>query len=300
MKRNPLTLIIGAVLLVLFVLLLFVFQVRNSEVAVVTRFGKPVRDAAPGPHLRLPWPVEKVYRFDQRIQTFEDKFTEDLTADNNNLLTLVYVGWRIHDPQAFFPKFAGGSAVAAERMLEGILRSAKSAVVGKHNLSDFVNADEHQIRFDAIEQEIQRLVMGQLADNNTGIEIEFLGLKKLGLPESVTQAVFDRMTSERKKLADGYQYDGEAEAQKIRSAADRQAAELLANAEAEAVRIRGQGEAKAAELLPVFEKEPTLAVFELRLKALEQSLKERTTLIFDQRTPPFDLFQGFATNRISK
>ncbi|HEY9173975.1 MAG TPA: protease modulator HflC [Verrucomicrobiae bacterium] len=300
MKRNLLTLIIGAVLLVLFVLLLFVFQVRKSEVAVVTRFGKPVRDAAPGPHLRLPWPVEKVYRFDQRIQTFEDKFTEDLTADNNNLLTLVYVGWRIKDPQAFFPKFAGGSVPAAERMLEGILRSAKSAVVGKHSLSDFVNADEKQIKFDAIENEIKALVVSQLSANNTGMEIEFLGIKKLGLPESVTQAVFDRMTSERKKLADGHQYEGEAEAEKIRSTANRQAAEALANAEAEATRIRGQGEAKAAELLPVFEKEPTLANFELRLKALEQSLKERATLILDERTPPFDLFHKFATNRPSQ
>jgi hypothetical protein len=68
----------------------------------------------------------------------------------------------------------------------------------------------------------------------------------------------------------------------------------------QAIRIRGEGEAKAAELLPVFELNPALANFDLRLKALEQSLKEKSTLIFDQRTPPFDLFQGFATNRPSK
>jgi hypothetical protein len=58
----------------------------------------------------------------------------------------------------------------------------------------------------------------------------------------------------------------------------------------------GTGEAAAAEFLPVFEQNPALANFDLRLKALEDSLKERATLIFDQRTPPFDLFQGFPTN----
>jgi membrane protease subunit HflC len=298
MKRNTLTLVIGAVLIVIFALLLFTFQIRKSEVAVVTFFGDPTRPITqPGLYLKWPWPVQRVYRFDQRIQTFEDKFTEGLTADNNNLLTMVFVGWQITDPKTFFPKFADGSVSAAERTLEGIVSNAKGAVVGKHNLSDFVNADPKQIKFDAIENEIKALVQAQLKANDCGIEIAFLGIKKLGLPESVSQTVFDRMTSERKVLADKLQFEGEAEAQKIKSAADRQAAEALANAEAEATRIKGEGEAKAAELLPVFEKNPALANFELRIKALEQSLSERATLIFDQRTPPFDLFQGFATNR---
>lgn len=298
MKRNLLTIVIGAVLVVIFGLLLFSFQVRQTEVAVVTRFGKPVRNLSePGFYGKLPWPIEKQIKFDQRIQTFEDKFTEDLTSDNNNLLTMVYVGWRISDAKLFFPKFAGGSVSAAERMLEGILRSAKSAVVGKHSLGDFVNADPKQMKFDAIENEIKAIVQSQLAANNCGIVVEFLGIKKLGLPDSVTQAVFERMTSERAVLVSKSQFEGEADAQKIRSAAERDAARITSEAESQAIRIRGEGEAKAAELLPVFELNPALANFDLRLKALEQSLKEKSTLIFDQRTPPFDLFSGFTTNR---
>lgn len=301
MKRNFLTLVIGAVLMVIFGLLLFTFQVRQTEVAVVTTFGEPTRPIVkPNLYFKWPWPIQKVYKFDQRIQNFEDKFTEDLTADNNNLLTMVYVGWRISEPQTFFPKFAGGSVVAAQRMLEGILRSAKSATVGRHPLSDFVNANERELKFDAIETEIKTLVQSQLQTNNCGIQVEFLGIKKLGLPESVTQTVFDRMTSERKVLADKLDSEGQADAAKIRSAADRKASEMLANADAEATRIMGRGEAAAAEVLPVFEQNPELANFLLRLKALEASLKERSTLIFDQRTPPFDLFQGLTTNPPSK
>jgi membrane protease subunit HflC len=300
MKRNILTLIIGAVLIVIFGLLLFTFQVRQTEVAVVTTFGEPTREITEPrefPFFKWPWPFQKVYKLDKRIQNFEDKFTENYTADNNTLLTMVYVGWRISEPKTFFPKFPGGSVTAAERMLEGILSNAKGAVVGQHNLADFVNADPRQLQFDAIEAEMKNLVQAQLETNDCGIRIEFLGIKKIGLPETVTQTVFDRMTSERKVLADRLDAEGQAEAAKIRSAADRRANEMLASAEAEATRIIGRGEAAAAEVLPVFEQNPELANFLLSLKALEASSKEGLVLVLDQRTPPFDyLFTSTRTN----
>jgi len=302
MKRNLLTVIVGAALILIFALLLFVFQVRKSEVAVVTTFGKPTAQpiTEPGAYFKWPWPIQKVYKFDQRIQNFEDKYNENLTADNNNLLSSVYVGWKISDAQEFFPKFAGGSVAAAQRQLEGILRSAKSAVIGKHTLAEFVNADSQQLKFDAIEQEIESAVQSELRANNYGIEIEFLGFKKLGLPESVTQTVFDRMKSERQILISKAQYDGEAEAQRIKSTADRQAAETIANAQAAATRIQGEGEAAAAQVLPIFQQNPELANFLLRISALQQSLNQKSTLIFDERTPPFDLFRSLPTNSPSR
>ena len=118
---------------------------------------------------------------------------------------------------------------------------------------------------------------------NNGIEIEFLGLKRVQLPESVTQTVFERMTSERKVLANKSQYEGEAEAQKIRSAADRKSAEMLANAESEATRIRGEGQAEAAKSLTVFKQNPELANFIFRLDALEKSGASIARLPFSVR-----------------
>lgn len=299
MHRNPVSIIIGAILLAVFLVLLFVFQVRKSEVAIVTTFGKPTRTVEAGPHFRLPWPIQKVYKFDQRIQSFEDKLTEDLTADNNNLLTQVYVGWRITDPQAFFPKFGGDSAQEAEKkVLEGMIRSAKSAVIGKHPLGDFVSASGNT-KFSAVEGEMLASLQQQLAANNYGIEVAFLGIKKMGLPESVTQSVFDRMKREREVLSSSYESEGTAEAEKIRSKADSEAAKTLASAEREARSIRAQGEAYAAQVLPTFQQNPELATFLLRLDALESSLKDRSTLIFDANTPPFDLFRG-STNLMKK
>ena len=297
MKRNVLTLIIGGVLVVIFALLLFVFQVRKSEVAVVTTFGRPGPGyTEPGAYFKWPWPIQNVYKFDQRVQNFEDKYSETLTADSNPLYTSVYVGWKINDAAAFFPKFPGGSVEAAQRMLESMLRSAKSAVIGKHQLSEFVNTDPKEVRFDEIENDIKLAVQNELSTNNCGIEIEFLGIKKLGLPDNITQTVFQRMTSERQVLISKLQYDGEAQATIIKSTADRQASETVNNAVASATRIRAEGEAEAAQTLPTFQKNPELANFLLRIDALKSSLNKQSTLILDERTPPFDLFKNLPAN----
>src|SRR5437762_2933493 len=121
MKRSPLTLIIGILLIIIFGLLLFTFQVRQSEVVVVTTFGNPTLTITnAGLYPRLPWGIQMVHRFDQRVQNFEDKFTEGLTRNGFNLLLSVYVGWRITDAKTFFPKFTGGAEpiAAAETVLQ--------------------------------------------------------------------------------------------------------------------------------------------------------------------------------------
>jgi len=303
MKRNPLILAIGILLILIVGLLLFVFQVRKSEVVVVTTFGKPTRDLSePGPHLKWPWPIESVHRFDQRVQNFEDRLTEGLTQDSFNVLASVFVGWKITDPKAFFPKFAGTAEpiAEAEKVMDRMLSNAKSAVIGKHTLFEFLSPSTGENKFVDIEKEILTVMQSQVRANNYGLEVEFLGIKKLGLPQSVTTSVFERMQAERKRLANQSQYEGEAEAQTIRAEAERKAAVVLADAGARATEIRGKGEAEAAKFLSVFQQNPELANFIFRLSALEDSLKDRSTLIFDQHTPPFDLFSGVSTNLLKK
>ncbi|MDB6064860.1 MAG: hflC 3 [Pedosphaera sp.] len=289
-------------LIVVFFVLLTCGQVRKSTVVVITTFGKPTRTLPdPGFYMKWPWPIQQEHVFDQRIQNFEDKFDEAQTFDHYTLLTMAYVGWKIKDPQAFFPKFANGSAPdaeihAAERTMEGLLRSAKSAVIGKHPLSDFVSTDEKQLKFEAIEKEILTIVQEQVNSKNYGIEMEFLGIKKLGFPESVTQEVFKRMTSERQILISKTQAEGESRASQIRTLANSKSSEMLATADAAATAIKAEGQKAAAESFAVFEQNPDLANFLLNLNALDASLKDRATLIFDQHSQPFNLFQGYSTN----
>ena len=298
MKKQALTYIVVGLLSAVFCALLFMFQVRQSEVAVVTTFGKATSEVnEPGRlYFKWPWPIQKVYKLDQRTQNFEDdKLDELITADAFNILVQTYAGWRISDPKAFFPRFGGGSIAQAEKTLRGIVSNAKSTVIGEHLLADLVNSDPQKLKFASIEQDILGRVQAQIRTNGYGIEVQYLGIKKLQLPQTATEAVFKRMTAERERLVSAIQNQGETEASNIKATANRQAADLVASAEARATEIRGLGEGESAKSLTVFQQNPQLASFLWRLSAIEQSLKDRSTLIFDQGTPPYDLFRSFTT-----
>ncbi len=293
-KRNPLTIIVGLVLLLIFVLLLFVFQVRTTEVAVVTTFGKATRPITQaGAYLKWPWPIQRVHHFDQRTHNFESKFEQVLTPDNYNLLISVYVGWKISQPDIFFPRFSG-LVERAEESLEGLVRNASSGVVGQHPLSHFVTTNEKELQFEQIEQEMLKRVKADAEASGYGMEIKFLGIKRLGFPESVTETVFKRMQSERELQEKTITAEAENAASVIRSGANLESAKILAEADAQATRIRGMGEMEAAKSFEVFQKNPELANFLLELNGLELFLKDRTTLILDESTPPLRLLKPLA------
>ncbi len=292
MKRNPLTIFIGSALILLFLLVLVVFQVRQTEVAVVTTFGKPTRDITqPGAYFKWPWPIQKVEHFDHRIHNIEGKFEEVLTSDGYNLLIMVYAGWKINEPKVFFPRF-GGSVTSAEQSLSGLMRNAYSGVVGKHPLAHFISTREKELKFLDIEQEILKKVQEDSKASNYGLEVQFLGIKKLGLPESVTEKVFEQMRSERQLLETKIRNEAEQEASNIRSTADYESANLLSAADAKAKQVISEGERAVMQYFEVFKQEPALASFLLKLSGLEAFLKERTTLILDLDSSPLELLKS--------
>ena len=209
MNRNYLTLTIGILLVLIFGALLFTFQVRQTEVALVTTFGKPTRDINTDPnriesgqlYFKWPWPIQKVQKFDKRIQNFEDKFSETQTGDGKNVLMTVYVGWTISDPKLFRERFSG-SMQRAEHLLEGLVSDAKYTVIGQHPFSHFISTNPAELKFAQIEDEIIEKIRAA-AKTQYGIHINFLGIKKFGLPENITQKVFDRMKEERLRVVAG-------------------------------------------------------------------------------------------------
>jgi membrane protease subunit HflC len=291
MKGNRLAVTIGGILLLIFGAVLFCFQVRQSEVAFVSSLtGTSTQVQAPGLHARLPWPIQRVHKFDARVQTFEGKFEEALTSDGKPLMVQVYLGWKITSPQTFYNSF-GGSTNDATRNLEGLIGSAKNAVVGKHPFGHFVSTEPAELKFVEVEQEMLDVIKSE-AQRRFGISIEFLGIKRLGLPESIVQKVFERMKAERERLVQKYQGEGQARALEIGAKANRERDEILAKAEGEATRIRGQAEAEAASAYRILEQNPELHNYFKRLDALEIILRDRSTLILDTKTPPFDILKG--------
>ena len=290
MNKRRISIIAGIVLLLIFASILFIFQVRQSQVAVVTTFGSYSRTIEqPGIQFKLPWPIQKVYRFDNRLQNFERKFEQTTTGDAKPLIIEVYVGWRISDPKIFLERF-NGDMMKAEQNLESLVRDAKNSVIGQHPFRDLISPREEDLKFDDIEAEIVKAVQTEAKDDY-GIDVQYAGIKQLGLPESNTQKVFERMRADRQRLVKQFQGEGESRAMEIRSKAEAESTRILNEARAQAIEIEGQAEAQANEYYKVFQENPELAELLLGLEALEAATKEKTTIVADPSTPPFNLFR---------
>jgi membrane protease subunit HflC len=291
MKRSPLTLSVAFILIVIFGLLLFVYEVRKSEAALVLRFGKIDRvKTEPGPALRWPWPIEKVYKLDQRIQSFEGKYEQFKLPDQNIIFLSLNVGFRVEDPALFYRRYKG-SVPDAERQLEDVVRSAKNEVAGQHPFSDFVSTDIKQTKFDQIEEQILQKVRKQVEQNSYGVDVKFIQIRKIGLPESVTANVFERMTSERNFYTSMVQAEGQKRASDIRSEADSKSSIMLSDADAQALTIQGDAEAQAMKSLALLQQNPALAAFLMQISSLQQLLKEKTTLVLDSSSSPLQWLQ---------
>jgi membrane protease subunit HflC len=290
MNKRRISIIAGIVLLLIFASILFIFQVRQSQVAVVTTFGSYSRTIEqPGIQFKLPWPIQRVYRFDNRLQNFERKFEQTTTGDAKPLIIEVYVGWRISDPKIFLERF-NGDMMKAEQNLESLVRDAKNSVIGQHPFRDLISPREEDLKFDDIEAEIVKAVQTEAKDDY-GIDVQYAGIKQLGLPESNTQKVFERMRADRQRLVKQFQGEGESRAMEIRSKAEAESTRILNEARAQAIEIEGQAEAQANEYYKVFQENPELAELLLGLEALEAATKEKTTIVADPNTPPFNLFR---------
>lgn len=291
MKNNPFSIAIGFVLLVIFGLLMFVYQVRTTEVAVVTTFGKPTdQKSDPGPYFQL-WPVQKVYKLDKRIRNLESGEQESTTSDNYGVLITCYAGWAVDNAGEFFPRFDRGSHSAASVKLGEMLRNAQKQVIGKHPLQDFINLDSTKLKFDQIEQEIFTVLRDQCKNQNYGIDVRFVHIKRFNLPQSNTETVLARMASERQNLVTKIQSEGIAKAAAVRNSAETDAQSMISQANSTALAIRGEGDAQAARLLAEFEKNPELAKLLLDIGALEGLLKNKTTLFMDLTFPLMEYLQ---------
>ena len=166
----------GVDLLAIFLFLLFAYQVRTTEVAVVTTFGSisGTPKTEPGLYLRLPYPIQNVYKFDRRLQNFERKYEQSLTRDKKSPILSVFVGWRIADAELFLKRF-NGDLFRAETSLENVVRDAKNSVVGRHDFSELIAPDPKQVKFEEIENEM-KLLMADTTLKTYGIAIEIVGI----------------------------------------------------------------------------------------------------------------------------
>ncbi len=219
-----------------------VFVVRESQVAILSQFGRVVKsDIQPGLHFKLPF-VQTALVFDRRILTLDSQPERYLTSEKKDVNVDFFVKWRIKDVLRFYQTTNGDERQALAR-LNPIVTEAIRNEFNQRTLQDVVSGERANLA--------QRFV--EVANRGTeslGIEVVDVRIKRLDLPEDslVIGSVFDRMRAERLRVANELRAEGQEASETIRSNADRQRAVTIAEAERDAQLLRGEGDAKAAEL----------------------------------------------------
>ena len=312
---------VASVVLVLLLARLSLFTVDRAEYVYVTRFGRHVatydgaNDAEAGLHLKWPWPVESVQRYDQRLQFFDLPGAELMTRDvqgntiDRTVTVDAYVCWRVAGPGGVdqFVR-AVGTPEGAKAILGQRINSELGAAIGAMELEDLISvkttvlADGSPGRWVDVKRDRLRArlldtgkpSLKELAREEYGIELIDVRLRRSNHPAAVRDAIFERIRSERSKKVADYQSEGIRQAEDIKSASVRRVTEMKATADAEAVRLRGQADAEADRIRNEAQaKDPQFYSFLKKLDDYQKILGDnKTMLLLSTHRDLFDaLFQ---------
>jgi len=247
------------------------FTVGEWERAIVIEFGKPVRSINdPGLEVKIPF-IQTVLKFEKRLLEYDAAPKELLTQDKQQIIVDNYSRWRIIDPLLFYQTLR--NEAGAQSRLDDIMYSDLRENLGRHTKQEIVSTKRAEIM-----QEI--LAKSKKKALEYGIELADLRIKRVDLPEKNEQNVFERMRTERERMAKKFRAEGEEEARKITSEADRQEKVILAVAGKDADIIRGEGEARAANIYAkAYNQDPDFYSFQRTLESYDISLQEGTTLV---------------------
>ena len=231
----------GVVAAVVAVLLLsnVLFIIKETDRAVLLRFGEIVDpDLPPGLHFKLPF-VDKVRKFDARVLTLDAQPQSYLTVEKKRLEVDSFVKWRVIDPQTYYTATSGDQFRAAERLFPSVDAGLR-AQFGERTLTEVVSGERDQLMVELTES------LSQSTRDELGIELIDIRVKKIDLPPDVSDSVYNRMRTEREREARELRSRGQELAEGIRADADRQKTVIEAEAYRDAQQTRGLGDAQAA------------------------------------------------------
>jgi len=301
--KNLSTVLLGLMIILVLGIYMITFQVDYNQIVVVKTFGKAdetsVYVGKPGDpqaagflgnlHFKWPPPIQTTSRYDARVQLLETRLEQIQTADKKTVIPSVFVTWQIEDPLAFYK--AVREIKEAQKQLLARLRDAKS-VIQSYRFDELTNADPAKLKLAQAEEEMRAKLQAALTDpRDYGIKITAVGIKRLVLPEDVTEKVFDRMRSTREAIAERARSEGTAAATSIRGKANAASKLIMDFASKRADEIRAEGVAAAAEVYEQFKQDEEFAQFLRRIKAIREILAKQSTIFADPDMVPFDEFK---------
>jgi membrane protease subunit HflC len=281
--------IAGGVIAVLAVIAVIIgygslFTVYQTRLALVVRLGQPVWVyTEPGLHFKLPL-IDSVIYVDKRILDLENAAQEVIASDQKRLVVDAFARYRIKDALLFYQSV--GSIEGANSRLSTLLNAALRRVLGESTLTHVVRDERAQLMA-RVREQLDREA-GQF-----GITVVDVRIRRADLPEQNSQAVYQRMQTERQREAAEFRANGSQRKQEIQARADRDVTVLLADAQARGDTIRGEGEAERNRIFAdAFNKDPDFFAFYRSMQAYESGLGHKDTRMVLR--PDSDFFRYFA------
>lgn len=287
---NRIGLIFSGALIALMVAFSTLFIVDQRQFAVIYALGE-IKEVVnePGLKFKLPPPLQNVVFLDRRVQTLDSPETRPIfTAEKKSLVIDWLVKWRISDARQFI-RNNGVDLRNLENRLSPVVQAAFNEEVTKRTVQAMLATDRDRV---------MQGVRERLADEakSFGIEVVDVRIKRVDFSANITDSIYRRMESERKRVANELRSTGAAESEKIRADADRQREVIVAEAYRDAQKVKGEGDAKASALYAdAFGKDPQFAQFYRSLDAYRASFRNRSdVLVVDQSSDFFKAMRGGA------
>lgn len=267
--KNYTSMILGAVIALFLLASSSLYIVDQRQQAILFQLGEVVDvKTSPGLYFKIPL-AQNVRYFDSRILTMDTAEPERfITSEKKNVLVDLFVKWRIVDVKQYYISVRGDEMLAQTRLAQTVNSSLRDEF-GNRTVHDVVSGERDKI------MEIMR----QKADADArkiGVEVVDVRLKRVDLPQEVSESVYRRMEAERKRVANELRSTGAAESEKIRADADRQREVILAQAYRQAQEVKGAGDAKASAIYAeAFQPNPEFYAFYRSLEAYKQSFKNK-------------------------
>ncbi|ADJ64433.1 MULTISPECIES: protease modulator HflC [Herbaspirillum] len=272
-----------------------IFVVDQRSSAIVFALGEVKQVITePGLHFKLPPPFQNVMYLDKRIQTLDtpdaDRF---ITAEKMNVLVDAYVKWRIVDPRLYFVSFGADERRTQDRLSQ-IVKAALNDEITKRTVREVISSQRNNV-MDAIQARVANEA------KQIGVEVIDVRLRRVDYVDQINNSVFERMKSERVRVANELRSTGAAESEKIRADADRQRVVILAEAYRESEKIRGAGDSKASQIYAqAFGQNPEFFKFYRSLEAYRASFKNRhDVMVVDPSSEFFKYFKGIGAGSAS-
>ena len=261
--------IILALFGVVFIAFNTLFVVKETERAVMLKFGRVVEaDLAPGLHMKMPF-VNTVSKFDARLLTLDAQPQRFLTVEKKAVIVDSYAKWRISDVSKYYTA-TNGEELRAHSLLAQRINTGLRNEFGERTMHEVISGERDQLMIDLVQS------LDELTEAEFGIELVDVRVKRIDLPEQVSQSVFNRMTSEREREAREHRSKGKELAEGIRAAADRDKVVIESDAYRDAELIRGEGDAEAANIYAgAYKQDPEFYAFVRSLQAYRESFANK-------------------------